>query len=82
MFVSCTHVLSFGFVMGSDTRALCSVSCEIAVSSVDARSSGFYRLRAFMLCLVLCGTQLVFFIGCVLLCYHVLCKHVAYEYSH
>ncbi len=41
MFVSCTHVLSFGFVTGSDTRALCSVSCEIAVSSVDCTQFGF-----------------------------------------
>ncbi len=28
----------------------------------------FYRLRAFMLCLVLCGTQLVYFIDYVLSC--------------
>ncbi len=41
----------------------------------------FYRLHAFKLCFVLCGTQLVFFIGCVLSCCHVLCEHVAYEYS-
>ncbi len=39
-------------------------------------------LRAFMLCLVLCGSQLVFFIGCVLSCFHVLCEHVAYQFSH
>ncbi len=42
----------------------------------------FYRLHAFKLCFVLCGTQLVFFIDCVLSCCHVLCEHVAYEYSH
>ncbi len=35
---------------------MCGVAC----------SSCFYRLREFMLCLVLCGTQLVFFIGCEL----------------
>ncbi len=39
------------------------------------------RLCAFVLCLVLCGTQLVFFIGCMLSCCHVLCEHVAYDYS-
>ncbi len=50
------------------------------VFCVVARSSCFYRLRAFMLCLVLCGTQLVYFIGCVLSCCHVLCEHVAFEY--
>ncbi len=32
--------------------------------------------------LLLCGKQLVFFIGCVLSCCHVLFEHVAYEYSH
>ncbi len=32
----------------------------------------FYRLRAFMLNLVLRGTQLVYFTGCVLSCCHVL----------
>ncbi len=90
-----THVLSFGFVQGSDTRAPCSDSlCEHAGSSSLGRvfscprvlwcahSSCFYRLRAFMLCLELCGTQLVYFIGCVLSCGHVLCEHVAYDYSH
>ncbi len=30
-----------------------------------------------MLYLVLCCTQLVYFIGCVLSCCHVLCEHVA-----
>ncbi len=47
-----------------------------------AHSSCFYWLHAFMLCLVLCGTQLVFFIGCMLSCCRVLCEHPAYEYSH
>ncbi len=91
-----THVLSFGSCRGLDTRAPRSVSlCECAISSslgcaifcphafcVVARSSCYYLLRAFMLCLVPCGMQLVFFIGCVLSCCHVLCDHVAYEYSH
>ncbi len=81
---------------GSDTCAPRSVSlCECAVMSSlgralfcpcvfcgAARSSCFYRLRAFMLCLVLCGTQFVYFMGCVLSCCHVLCEHVAYEDSH
>ncbi len=44
-------------------RVFCCVAC----------SSCFYRLRAFMLYLVLCGTQLVYFIGCMLSCCHVLC---------
>ncbi len=38
-------------------------------------------IGAFMLCLVLCGTQLVYFIGCVLSCCRVLCEHVTYEFS-
>ncbi len=91
-----THILTFGFVSGF--RHSCStfcLMCECAVSSSlghalfcprvfcgVARSSCFYRLRAIMLCLVLCGTQLVYFIGCVLSCCHVLCEHVAYEFSH
>ncbi len=49
---------------------LCCVACSLC----------FYRLRAFMLYLVLCGMQLVYFIGCVLSCCHVLCEHVAYEF--
>ncbi len=77
-----TRVLSFGFVSGSDTRAPCSVSlCECAVSSSlgsalfclhvfcgVARSSCFYRLRAFILCLVLWDTQLVYTLAA---CVHV-----------
>ncbi len=93
-----THVLSFGSCRGSDTRAPCSVSlCEraarvrsaarscprvLCVCVVLHAVSCFYRLRAFMLCLVLCGTQLMYFIGCVLSCCHVLCEHAAYECSH
>ncbi len=67
---------------GLDTRAPCSVSlCERAVSSslgrslfcprvfcVVARSSCFYLLRAFMLCLVPCGMQLVYSLA---VCFHV-----------
>ncbi len=71
-----------------DTHAPCSVLlCECAVSGllshalfcprvfcVVARSSCFYRLRAFMLCLVLCDMQLVLFIRSLLSCCHVLCE--------
>ncbi len=71
-------MFGFGSVScrGSDTRAPCSVSlCECPrVFCGVARCSCFYRLHAFMLCFVLCGTQLVFFIGCVLSCCHVLCE--------
>ncbi len=42
----------------------------------------FLSAAAFMLYLVLCATQLVYFIGCVLSCCHVLCEHMAYEFSH
>ncbi len=91
-----THVLSLVSCRGSDTHAPHSVSlCECAVSSSlsralfcprvfcgVARCSCFYRLHAFMLCLVLCGTQLVFFVGFMHSCCHVLCEHVAYECFH
>ncbi len=76
-----THVLTFGFVTGfwHSRSMLCLVvwvcSLEFAwphtllttcfVFCVVARSSCFYRLCAFMFCLVLSGTQLVFFISCV-----------------
>ncbi len=71
---------------GSDTRAPRSVSLwECVVSSslfcprvfcCVARSSCFYRLHAFMLYLVLCGTQLVYSLA------YFLCEHVACEFSH
>ncbi len=86
--------LEFRFLVGVRTLAL-RFLCECAVSSslgcalscprvfcCVARSSFFYRLRAFMLYIVLCGTQLVYFIGCMLSHCHVLCEHVAYEISH
>ncbi len=50
------HVLS-RVVMSSLGRAL----VRPRVFCVVARSSYFYRLRAFMLCIELCGTHLVFF---------------------
>ncbi len=79
---------------GVRTLALLFLSlCECAVSSslgtahscprvfcCVARSSCFYRLRAVMLYVVLCGTQLVYSWA---VCFHVvLCEHVAYEFSH
>ncbi len=72
------HVLSRCVSVRSRVRALLSMCVVFCV----ARSSCFYRLRAFMLCLVLCGTQLMYFIGCVLSCCHVLCEHAVYECSH
>ncbi len=77
-----THVLSFGFMYGVRTLALRFLSfCECTVSSsfdcalscpcvfcCVARSLCFYRLRAFMLYLVLCDTQLVYFVAA---CFHV-----------
>ncbi len=74
------HVLSRFGSMQSRVRSATLLSTCV-VFRVVARSSCFYRLRAFMLYLVLCGTQLVFFIGCVLSCCHVLCEHMAYEFS-
>ncbi len=72
------HVLSHCVSVRSRVRSL---FCPRVFCCV-AHSLCFYRLRAFMLCLVLCGTQLVFFIGCMLSCCHVLCEHVDYEFSH
>ncbi len=82
-----THVVSFCFVSGfAHSRSMlclivgacglefaqpCALLSTCVMFCVVARSSCFYRLRAFMLCIVLCGTQLVFFIGCVLSCCHV-----------
>ncbi len=73
------HVLSCYVSVWSRVRS--AVHSSVHVFCV-AHSSWYYWLRAFMLCLVLCGTQLVFFIGCVFLCCHVLCEHMANEYSH
>ncbi len=42
----------------------------------------FVFLSAACIHVVLCGTWLVFFIGCMLSCCHVLCKHVTYELPH
>ncbi len=56
--------------------------------SLCVRGLAFARHRALLsTCVLLCCTQFVFlsaciFIGCVLSCCHVLCEHVAYEFSH
>ncbi len=76
-----TRVLSFGFVSGFGHLCSTFSLCECAVSSSLSRvlfcsrvfcgvacSSRFYRLRTFMLCLVLCGTQLVYSLAA---CFHV-----------
>ncbi len=76
-----THVLSFGHVTGfGHSRSIfchcvCAVSRSLGtahscprVFCCVARSSCFYRLRAFMLYLVLCGTQLVYSLAA---CFHV-----------
>ncbi len=47
-----------------------------------ARSSCFYRLRAFYVISCAVWHAVCIFIGCVLSCCHVLCEHVAYEFSH
>ncbi len=68
-----THVLSFGHVTGfGHSRSIFSSlgtahSCPRGFCCV-ARSSCFYRLRAFMLYLVLCGTQRVYSLAA---CFHV-----------
>ncbi len=61
-----THVLSFGFVSGFGHSSLC-VSVRSLVRSTWT-SWCFYRLRVFMLYLVLCGTQLVYSLA---ECFHV-----------
>ncbi len=75
-------LMSWVLCRGSDTRAPFSVSlCECAISSslgrtlfcprvfcCVARSSCFYLVRAFMLYLMLCGTQLVYSLAA---CFHV-----------
>ncbi len=80
-----THVLSFGLCRGSNTLALHFLSlCECAVSGTletahscprvfccVARSSCFYRLRAFVISCAVWYAACIF-IGCVLSCCHVL----------
>ncbi len=54
----------------------------VTLESMVCLVHNYVTLRAFMLYFVLCGTHLVYFIGCVLSCCHILCEHVAYEFSH
>ncbi len=76
-----THVLSFGHVTGfghsrsifchrvsARSRVRSAPRTLVHVCFVVARSSCFYRLRAFMLYIVLCGTQLVYSLAA---CFHV-----------
>ncbi len=72
------HVLSRCVSMRSRVRSSVHVCCVLCCCTQFT----FDQMHAFMSCLVLCGTQLVYFIGCVISCCHVLCEHVAYEYSH
>ncbi len=75
MFGSQHSVLSFGFVSGFGT--LCVLSrCVSGQSRV--RSAAYPSVH---MCFVVLHTVCVF-IGCVHSCCHVLCEHVAYEYSH
>ncbi len=90
-----THVLSFGFVSGFGHSR--SVFCHCVSVRSRVRSAArspvhvcFVVLHAVRVsigcmhsCYILCcGTQLVYFMDCVLSCCHVLCEHVAYEFSH
>ncbi len=75
------RVLSHFVSVRSLIRSAACSSVHVCYVMCCCRQFVFYRLHAFMLCFVLCGMQLVYFIGCVLSCCHVLCEHVAYEYS-
>ncbi len=90
-----THVLSFGFVSGFGHSR--SVFCHCVSVRSRVRSAPrtlvhvcFVVLHAVRVsigcmhsCYILCrGTQLVYFMDCVLSCCHVLCEHVACEFSH
>ncbi len=73
--------LEFRFRAGFGHSSLCgsvlvssSLDCAALLSRVFllcCTQFMFYQLHAFMLYLVLCGTQLVYFIGSVLSCCHV-----------
>ncbi len=76
------RVLSHCVSVRSRVHSAAFSSVHVCYVMCCCRQFVFYRLRAFMLCFVLCGMQLVYFIGCELSCCHVLCEHVAYEYSH
>ncbi len=65
------HVLSLCVSARSRVRSSVHV-CFVVLHIVRC----FYRLRSFMLYLVLCGTQLVYSLA------YFLCEHVACEFSH
>ncbi len=90
-----THVLSFGSCRGSDTLAPFSVivwvrglefAWHFALLSMCVLlcCTQFVLLSAACICYILCcvAHSWCFFISCVLSCFHVLCEHVAYEFSH
>ncbi len=70
-----THVLSFGFVSGFG-HSRSTFCLFVGVCSLE-----FARLHAPVhVCFVVLHAVRVF-IGCMLSCCHVLCEHVAYEFS-
>ncbi len=68
--------------MNARSRVRSAARSSVHVCFVVLHAVRVLSAAAFMLYLVLCGTQLVYFIGCVFSCLHVLCEHVAYEFSH
>ncbi len=71
-----THVLSFGFVSGFG-HSRSTFCLFVGVCGLE-----FARPHTLLsTCVLLCCTQFVIFIGCLLSCCHVLSEHVAYEFS-
>ncbi len=90
-----THVLSFSSCRGSDTRAPFSVivwvrglgfarHCTLLSTCVLLCCTQFVFLSAACIYVISCAVwhAACIFIGCLLSCCHVLCVHVAYEFSH
>ncbi len=90
-----THVLSFGHVTGFGHSRSIFCHCvsarsrvrSAACSSVHVCFVVLHAVRVSIGCVHLCISCAVWhaaciFIGCVLSCCHVLCEHVAYEFSH
>ncbi len=91
-----THVLSFGFVSGfghsRSTFCLIVCVCGLEFARLCALLSmcvlwccmQFVFLSAACIHVIYCAVwhAACVFIGCVLSCCHVLCEHVAYEFSH
>ncbi len=90
-----THVLSFGHVTGFGHSR--SIFCHCVSARSRVRSAPrtlvhvclvvLHAVRVSIGCVHLCISCAVWhaaciFIGCVLSCCHVLCEHVAYEFSH